>query len=441
MSDTTPEKPTTQTVWEYLVDQPGWLSPAAVAADLDLSVQKVSAALRKLAEMGGAEKTTAGWRALKTKAARVAVTGVASKPRKAPAVEETPAEAVANAKAVDGMAQEMADRVKRQRAKKATEPEPDLSPAAFALEKIRAGEPVALGVLKAAELVYIAKELDVPGVTARTKKADLLRSIADARRAASERSVPLEDMKRADLAILATARGIAFPKSASAARLRELLTSADPTPAAVIEDAVAAGAATVLETDTTAVIVNGNPTNLGPTGTESLADDSDTDALNNPPEDDEEPSNVVEGPWGTPAPDAAVSGDPDGVDGVLADLMATRPVSAPPAPAPRRERTPADGETRTRKEAGGVTVVKGNKATQWARGALGKAIDDVLMTAKAGVDFTATEVTKAINTARLDDTAPIAQAGAVKYALEKMVGMGTARRTSEGPKRYAGVRA
>jgi hypothetical protein len=142
-----------------------------------------------------------------------------------------------------------------------------------------------------------------------------------------------------------------------------------------------------------------------------------------PAESDAEPPNDADGIWGTPE---AVDAPEGSLEAVLADLRSVRPVSAPPAPTPR-----VGGQ---RKEAGGVIAVKGNKATQWQRGQLNAAITEVLFLLDDG---TATDVTRALNLRRADDTAPIAQAGAVKYALEKLVDSGYARRTSEAPKRYA----
>jgi hypothetical protein len=142
-----------------------------------------------------------------------------------------------------------------------------------------------------------------------------------------------------------------------------------------------------------------------------------------PAESDAEPPNDADGIWGTPE---AVDAPEGSLEAVLADLRSVRPVSAPPAPTPR-----VGGQ---RKEAGGVIAVKGNKATQWQRGQLNSAITEVLFLLDDG---TATDVTRALNLRRADDTAPIAQAGAVKYALEKLVDSGYARRTSEAPKRYA----
>lgn len=140
-------------------------------------------------------------------------------------------------------------------------------------------------------------------------------------------------------------------------------------------------------------------------------------------------SNVVAGPWGNPD---AVDAPEGSVDAVLADLQSVAPVSAPPAQAVRRA-----GRARA---SGGVEIVKGNRATQWAKGQLVQAIVAQLAAAGPRDDFSATEMTRRLNEARTAETDPIAQNGSVAFALDKMASAGTATLTQDKPRRYGKAR-
>lgn len=369
------------------------MTPRELSAATGLTVQAVTAALRKL------EQTDAMQRAESDPKMWLRVKGVRALPeslRPSVAVEDA-----ANAAAVDGMAEEMAARVvakRRGSVAEATEGQPETG------KKLQ--------VMNRAELEVMALSLDIEGVTTRTKKAKLVELIT-ARRAElaaeAETDAALDRAPKAELVELATGLGLSPAKKTTADQLRALIRAHRSGPAVV---AVIVDGATVLATDQPAA---------------------------EPAQDDAEPSNVIAGPWGTPGGPEALSGDPDGVDGVLADLMASRPVSAPPAPASRRPRAVGSGEARPRREAGGAVPVRGDRSTQWGRGQLAAAIVAVLIERGPEFDCTASGMTKILNESRADGSAPIAQAGAVKYALENLVKGGGAVRTSEAPKRYTGA--
>ncbi len=278
-------------------------------------------------------------------------------------------------------------------------------------------EPVAerkAPTMKRAELVELATSLGVEGITTKTKVAELVASIEAARAeqaATAEADAQLDKAPKAKLLDMLIGLGVTPARKATAEQLRALIRGHVTGGTAVAVDPSATGVTGV------AVFVDG----------QLVGGAAETAA---------EPSNVIAGPWGTPGDVEAVTGDPDGVDGVLADLMAARPVSAPPAPAPR-QRANASTDPRPRREAGGAVPVRGDKSTQWGRGQLAAAIVAVLDERGPEWDCTASGMTKVLNESRAaDGTAPIAQAGAVKYALERLVDGGTAVRTSEAPKRY-----
>jgi hypothetical protein len=247
----------------------------------------------------------------------------------------------------------------------------------------------------------------VPSAPAK-KAAAALPGTRVAKAAPAKKAEPLAlgVMSRAELLDVAAGLGLtAGLKSANKAKLIQMITAARRGSAVPASAPVSGGAA---------VIVDGRTVY------------SDEEPPGADAENDAEPSNVVPGPWGSPGDVDAPEGS---VEAVLADLQAVRPVSAPPAQTPR-----AGGRPRT--EAGGITIVKGNKATQWGRGELAKAISAVLA-ANPGTEFSATDMTRQLNLSRVKETDPVAQAGAVKYALEKLVEQAGAARTCEAPKRYA----
>lgn len=131
---------------------------------------------------------------------------------------------------------------------------------------------------------------------------------------------------------------------------------------------------------------------------------------------------VPDGPWdGVDGSDAA----PGSVDAVLSQMQAVAPVSAPPAPTPRRR----NGST-------GPAIIKGNRSTQWGKGELVAAIT-AWMAARRGMSLSPTEVTAGLNLARPDDSAPIAQNGSVAFALDAMSRKGLVDLIQDKPRRYS----
>ncbi len=132
-----------------------------------------------------------------------------------------------------------------------------------------------------------------------------------------------------------------------------------------------------------------------------------------------------DGPWGTGDAGDAPSGS---VSAVLADLQATRPVSAPPAQSATPRRT-------SNRPAGGV--VSSGTAPAWTRGQCEATLLGMLQ-AEPDKEHSATTLVKQYNETREDGT-PIMQPGSTAFALDAMVKKGTARLTQDKPKRYAAM--
>jgi hypothetical protein len=202
-----------------------------------------------------------------------------------------------------------------------------------------------------------------------------------------------------------------------------------------------------------------------------LADDSDTDALNNPPEDDEDGAvgdagtmprevgaRVYEAPGGTPSePLSAPAGDD--VDSVAAFMASNRPTpeaapvsepktgtcthpgcgiaivkdgrswtAADPADAAReaghKHTTKTQREPKAPREPGQASAASNGKT--WAKGELASTVLAFLQKAP-GESFGATAVAKALG----------AQTGSTAFALDKHVSTGHAKLTQDKPRRYA----
>lgn len=400
MSDTTTEKTNLEKVWDASSRTP--MLKAELADKAGVTVQAVTAAVKKL--------TAAGVLQVSEQDAKMVlrVKGVRSLPAelKGPAPRRSRADAPAAAEALadtfGGAIRTPADALP---APAPADSDPVAERAAV-LAKLPKAELVKLaeGVgfathpkqtrTQLAELIAV-KEGQLAAGEEAAEAVEVVAQVVDGL-TGTETKAPAERKLQAhtipELMEIAQGLGIAFgprEKKASLIRLIEVRR-------AKLADAASASSPTGV-----AVIVNG----------EVVTAESDVETPEGP-----------EGPWGTPDPDAVPTDD---VGAVLAELQAARPVSAPPA----------QGVSR-RAEAGGVFAVKGNKATQWGRGELAAAIDKVFADRGPEVDFTATDMTRALNQARTSETDPIAQSGAVKYALNKKVEQGTARMTSETPKRY-----
>jgi hypothetical protein len=267
-----------------------------------------------------------------------------------------------------------------------------------------AAGPVALEAMSRPELAELAESLDVRVLNKHTR-TELTRLIRDARAAAAPETavtpdpaptapatapatapVALRTMSKDELVAFGAGIGLALTPSSTKRNLVGLITAKRRALKAEA-DAASVG---------TAVIVNG-VVQGGATAP--------------PAQDDAAAPDPVDGDAGTP----------DAVEAVNEPATAgrTRSVGG-------HQRQPGLADL----------IVKGNKATQWPRGGLAAAIAAVFDARGPEVDFTATDMTRTINEARTYDTDPIAQAGAVKYALEAMVKAGSAVRTSEAPKRY-----